>query len=209
MAEGELGAIFRGVAKDAAAAGRNAAESVARFVEKAAEIEEKNVAELAAADARAAERLQAAGRKTAERGSAVSDAGPRGPWPVSEGVPGPAKGQKLTAPNKRHTISGAKHGETKGENTVTLRGYENTLRDDTRLIAEGRATFDPDTQLYEVNGRTYRVKGTGTVFPSLAPGSCSSIGMNTRHCNISPRLMVTWAPFVSFSTIRFSGTIRT
>jgi hypothetical protein len=168
MAEGELGAVFRGLAKDAAAAGRNAAESVAKFAEKTAEIEEKNVAELAAADARAAERLQAALRNAGK--DAESAGGAPGPWPVSEGVPGPAKGQQLTAPNKRHTIAGAKSGETKGENTVTLRGFENTLKEDTQQIAEGRATFDPDTQLYEVNGRSYRVKNGGTVFPVSGTG---------------------------------------
>jgi hypothetical protein len=166
MAEGELGAVFRGLAKDAATAGRNAAQSIARFTEKTAAIEERNVADLAAADARAVERLRATGRNGIEAGEGAS----RGPWPVAEGVAGPAKGKELTAPNKRHTISGAKHGEVKVDNTVALRGHEDLLKEDTLLIAGGCASYDKVTQLYKVNGRTYQVKSTGTVFPVSGPG---------------------------------------
>ncbi len=36
--------------------------------------------------------------------------------------------------------------------------------------AKGRAKLLPDNNTYEINGRTYRVEDTGTVFPVPGPG---------------------------------------
>ncbi|MEW1866548.1 hypothetical protein AB0399_40315 [Streptomyces sp. NPDC088194] len=98
-------------------------------------------------------------------------AGPgKGPFPVSESVKGPAKGKSLRLPNKRHTISGAASGNIDKENTVILRGCEQQVNQDIADIAAGRAEFRAKTNLYEINGRTYRVKDTGTVFPCSGTG---------------------------------------
>ncbi|UWE13329.1 WXG100-like domain-containing protein [Actinacidiphila bryophytorum] len=98
-------------------------------------------------------------------------AGPgKGPWPVSESVIGPAKGKSLRLPNKRHTISGSASGNIDTKNTVILRGYEQQVNQDIAEIAAGRAVFREKANLYEINGRTYRVKNTGTVFPCSGTG---------------------------------------
>lgn len=36
--------------------------------------------------------------------------------------------------------------------------------------AKGRAKLVPDNNMYEINGRAYRVEDTGTVFPESGPG---------------------------------------
>jgi hypothetical protein len=154
MASGESEAAVRGAASAIAATGHDAAASVARLTEEAAAVQERIVADVEAADREAAARVAAASG--------------RGRFPVAPGVPGPAKNKVLTAPNKRHTIPGAKHGEVKGDNTVTLRGYESVLRADTERIAAGEAHFN--AQVYTVDGRSYVVKGNGTVFPISGPG---------------------------------------
>ena len=63
MAEGELGAVFRALARDAAEAARKIAESAAKLAERTAEIEETNLAALAKTDAKAADAITAAGKK--------------------------------------------------------------------------------------------------------------------------------------------------
>jgi hypothetical protein len=85
MADGELGAVFRALAKDAAQAAEHASESIAKVTEQTANIEERNVSEILEADAKAADRIGAAGKKgtpeTAGAGTRPVPAGP--PWPVA------------------------------------------------------------------------------------------------------------------------------
>lgn len=100
-------------------------------------------------------------------------AGPGGdgpPWPVADSVEGTARGRSLTPPNKRHTVSGARRGEVKADNTVYLRGYEHVAATDVQAIAAGQAVWHPMEQQYEVNGRRYGVKTTGTVYPISGTG---------------------------------------
>jgi ribosomal 50S subunit-associated protein YjgA (DUF615 family) len=63
MAEGELGAIFKGLAKDAAEAAGNITESMAKLAERTADIEESNVAKVLKLDEKAAEDIAAAPRR--------------------------------------------------------------------------------------------------------------------------------------------------
>jgi hypothetical protein len=156
MASGESEAAVRGAASAIAATGHDAASSVARLTEEAAAAQERVVAAVEAADVEAAARVAAASG--------------RGRFPVAVGVPGPAKNKVLTVPHQRHTVAGAKHGRIKGDNTVTLRGWEGVLRADTERIAAGGAKFDAPTNTYEVDGRIYGVKGDGLVFPMSGPG---------------------------------------
>ncbi|MEU9478552.1 hypothetical protein [Streptomyces sp. NPDC048191] len=96
----------------------------------------------------------------------------RGPWPVADGVEGPAAGKDLMTPNARHTVSGAAHsGKNILEaNSVILRGYEQQVNQDIADIAAGRGAWDDQTSRYEVNGRTYGVESTGRVFPDSGRG---------------------------------------
>ncbi|MEU0202652.1 MULTISPECIES: hypothetical protein [unclassified Streptomyces] len=95
---------------------------------------------------------------------------PTNEWQAVDDVPGPAAGKKLRFPNKRHTVGGAGSGQVKERNTVILRGNEGLVRADIEAIAKGRAKLLPDRNTYEINGRTYRVEDTGTVFPVSGPG---------------------------------------
>jgi hypothetical protein len=60
MAGGELPAVFRALAQDAAEGAEKAAESLAKVTEQTANIEESNVSEVLEADAKAADRITAA-----------------------------------------------------------------------------------------------------------------------------------------------------
>jgi hypothetical protein len=168
MAEGELGAVFRGLAKDAAETAERMTASMAKVTEQTADIEEKNVAELVESDARAAERIAAAGGKSEAEKAGAATSGP--PWPVSDDVVGPARGKGLKPPNDRHTVSGARSGEIRPDNTVILRGNEQAVKDDVREIAAGNAEWDNGAAVYRINGRAYRVEQQGTVFPVSGAG---------------------------------------
>jgi len=172
MAEGELGAVFRALAKDAAEAAEKASESIAKVAEQTANIEERNVAEILDADAKAADRITATGGKGASEtvgaGTRPVPAGP--PWPVADDVQGAARGKTLNPPNARHTVAGARSGMVGRRNSVVLRGNEDAMRDDIAQIAAGNARWDGPTSRYEINGRTYGVEPTGTVYPDSGPG---------------------------------------
>ncbi|UUN28923.1 Hint domain-containing protein [Streptomyces sp. FIT100] len=91
-------------------------------------------------------------------------------WPAGDNVKGPAAGKVLKRPHWRHTVKGAAKGEVKEKNTVILEETRAKVDEDIKAIAEGRAELLPDGNTYRVNGRTYEVKGNGTVFPKDGPG---------------------------------------
>jgi len=123
-------------------------------------------------DAKAAEQITAAGKKgTAEAAGVGARPVPAGPpWPVAEGVDGAARGKTLNPPNARHTVAGARSGMVRPDNSVVLRGNEDAMRDDVAQIAAGNARWNPATNRYEINGRSYGVETNGTVFPDSGPG---------------------------------------
>jgi hypothetical protein len=114
------------------------------------------------------ERGAGAGSAGTPSGAAVPPPGP--PWPARDDIRGAARGKDLNAPNRRHTVAGARHGEVGAVNSVILRGNENLVRDDIARIAAGDARWLPETNRYEINGRTYGVEPSGTVFPDSGPG---------------------------------------
>jgi hypothetical protein len=63
MSEGELAAVFKGLAEDAGEAGEQIAESVAKFTDETADIEDANVARTLAADADTARAAAAIGKE--------------------------------------------------------------------------------------------------------------------------------------------------
>ncbi|MDG4785352.1 hypothetical protein O7626_05290 [Micromonospora sp. WMMD1102] len=89
---------------------------------------------------------------------------------AGDDVPGPARGRDLRVPHPRHTVAGSRNGEVKDPSTVYLRGYEDAARGDVEQIAAGNARWNPETQRYEVNGRSYGVESNGTVFPDSGDG---------------------------------------
>ncbi|WP_306212352.1 hypothetical protein [Actinoplanes sp. RD1] len=56
------------------------------------------------------------------------------------------------------------------DNTVYLRGFEDVAHRDVRAIAAGDAAWNPETQRYEINGRSYGVEERGRVFPDSGAG---------------------------------------
>src|SRR5262249_21173524 len=121
------------------------------------------------ADSNAADRITAAGGKgTSGAGSGPVPAGP--PWPVADGVDGAARGKTLNPPNARHTVAGARSGKGRAHHSGGLRGNEDAMRDDVAQIAAGNASWNPATNRYEINGRSYGVEPSGTVFPDSGPG---------------------------------------
>jgi hypothetical protein len=56
------------------------------------------------------------------------------------------------------------------DNTVYLGGYERVATQDVQAIAAGHAVWNPETQRYEINGRSYGVEPNGTVFPDSGTG---------------------------------------
>jgi hypothetical protein len=69
MADGELAAVFKALAKDAAEAAGKITESVAKLSEQTADIEESNVAKLLDLDAKSAEDIASVGKSEAVSGS--------------------------------------------------------------------------------------------------------------------------------------------
>ncbi|GAA3955078.1 WXG100 family type VII secretion target [Actinoplanes auranticolor] len=101
-------------------------------------------------------------------GAVVPPTGP--PWPARDDIRGAARGKDLNPPHARHTATGARHGEVRADNSVYLRGHENVFHDDVAQIAAGNAQWHPETNRYEINGRTYGIEPSGTVFPDSGPG---------------------------------------
>jgi len=166
MSGGELGAVFRGLARDAGEAASKATESMAGLIEKTADIEDGNARAVLAADARAARRIRTAGQPP---GSA-DEGTPGPPWPARSDMPGAARGRNLDVPHPRHYLTGVRSGRVDAKNTVILRGYDEAVRNDIRLIADGRAEWNQDAQRYQVNGRVYGIESTGRVYPDSGVG---------------------------------------
>ncbi|MGW4855313.1 WXG100-like domain-containing protein [Streptomyces sp. NPDC004288] len=100
-----------------------------------------------------------------------SGSGPgRGPWPASSELKGPAAGKELKPPNARHTVSGSASGEVKENNSVILRGHQESVSQDIADLASGKGTYVKELDRYEVNGRTYGVEDSGRVYPDSGPG---------------------------------------
>ncbi|WP_329317953.1 WXG100-like domain-containing protein [Streptomyces sp. NBC_01262] len=109
--------------------------------------------------------------RMADEGNGATGSGPgRGPWPAQGNLVGPAASKSLKFPNARHTVSGSSSGEVKAANSVILRGHEQDIAKDISDIAKGKATFNEKTQHYEINGRSYGVEGSGTVYPVRGAG---------------------------------------
>jgi hypothetical protein len=88
---------------------------------------------------------------------------PRGP------VQGPAGKTPLKPPNKRHDLNNIRpNSPSKERNTVVLPGTD--VAADLDDIAVGRANWNADRNCYEVNGRSYGVEASGTVYPISGPG---------------------------------------
>lgn len=118
----------------------------------------------------AAERTAGVGSRTAEPspGTRAVPDGP--PWPAGDDIAGSARGKSLNPVNKRHTLSGVRSGMIKEDNSVILPGNEQAVNDDIAQIAAGNAQWNPETQRYEINGRSYGVEPSGTVFPDGGDG---------------------------------------
>ncbi|WP_305787352.1 hypothetical protein [Symbioplanes lichenis] len=84
-------------------------------------------------------------------------------------VAGPAAKIPLKPPHPRHNLNSIrpKH-PPKDKNTIVLPGTD--VSGDLADISTGRATWQPESNTYEVNGRSYKVESSGTVFPVSGPG---------------------------------------
>ncbi|MBL1083089.1 hypothetical protein JK359_14030 [Streptomyces actinomycinicus] len=115
--------------------------------------------------------MRTGGSEAGGAGAGGAGAG-KGPWPAVSGVEGPAGGKTLRPPNARHTVSGAAHSgrNVREANSVVLRGYEQDIHQDIADIAAGKGAWDDATSRYEINGRTYGVEDTGTMYPDSGTG---------------------------------------
>lgn len=114
---------------------------------------------------------QSSSSSSSGSGGTSGSGGPgKGPWQAADNIKGPAAGKELRFPNSRHTVSGSKSGEVKETNSVIVRGRETEVAQDISDIARGKARFDGNTERYVVNGRSYGVEKTGTVYPDSGPG---------------------------------------
>ena len=100
-------------------------------------------------------------------GSAGASSG--SPAEGAELVKGPAAKISLKPPNSRHNLNNVRpKSPAKDKNTVVLPGTD--VAGDLAGIAAGRGRWVEETSRYEINGRTYAVESTGTVFPDSGPG---------------------------------------
>ncbi|MFH8589716.1 WXG100 family type VII secretion target [Streptomyces celluloflavus] len=108
--------------------------------------------------------------RNTEGSAGAGGSGGRTSWEAGENIPGSARGKSLKAPHPRHTWGGIKRGPAKEDNTVILPGHNQTIKEEIADIAAGKAAWNPETQVYEINGRSYVVEPSGTVFPKSGPG---------------------------------------
>lgn len=89
---------------------------------------------------------------------------------TSKPVEGPAANTDPRPPNDRHNLNRVgKNSPAKNENTIILPGTD--VAGDIADIKAGHATWNPETQRYEVNGRTYGMElPKGTLFPDSGEG---------------------------------------
>jgi hypothetical protein len=71
MSEGELAAVFKGLAEDAGEAGGEISESIAKFTDETADIEDANIARTLAVDADAARPANAIGQQAEAEATAA------------------------------------------------------------------------------------------------------------------------------------------
>jgi hypothetical protein len=84
-------------------------------------------------------------------------------------VPGPAAKVPLKPPNNRHNLNSIRPSNpAKGKNTTVLPGTD--VAADLADISAGGGAWNAESNRYEVNGRSYAVEPTGTVFPESGPG---------------------------------------
>ncbi len=86
-------------------------------------------------------------------------------------VQGPAANTEPRPPNNRHNLNQIRRkSPAKDENTVVLPGTD--VNGDIAAIKSGDATWNPETQRYELdNGRSYGMElPKGTLFPDSGPG---------------------------------------
>jgi hypothetical protein len=75
----------------------------------------------------------------------------------------------LKPPNNRHNLDSIRpKNPAKEKNTIVLPGTD--VAADLADISAGRGTWVAEANRYEINGRTYAVESTGTVFPVAGPG---------------------------------------
>jgi hypothetical protein len=75
----------------------------------------------------------------------------------------------LNPPNKRHNLNSIRpKSPAKEKNTIVLPGTD--VAADLAGISEGRGKWISASNMYEINGRSYAVESTGTVFPVSGPG---------------------------------------
>ncbi|MFE3885320.1 WXG100 family type VII secretion target [Streptomyces lydicus] len=110
--------------------------------------------------------------RNAEGGGGASGRPKVSGWEAASHVKGPAAGRILKRPHDRHTIGGAGRAgkNIEEKNTVILPGYSQEVERDIVGIAEGKASYLPGRDRYEINGRTYGVHENGTVYPDRGPG---------------------------------------
>ncbi|MEU4205538.1 hypothetical protein AB0F64_37200, partial [Streptomyces sp. NPDC026294] len=110
------------------------------------------------------------GRPLLRNTTGSGGSGGRSTWEAGQDVAGAARGKTLKAPHPRHTWGGIKRGPAKEDNTVILPGYNQAVKDEISEIAAGKAAWNAERQVYEINGRSYAVEPSGTVFPVSGPG---------------------------------------
>ena len=106
----------------------------------------------------------------AQQGRAGTGAGPGGGTQGAGPVSGPAANIPLRPPNAgRHNLNSVRlKSRSNDDNTIVLPGTD--VAGDLDGIAAGQGKWVPETNRYEINGRTYGVEPTGTVFPVSGPG---------------------------------------
>jgi uncharacterized protein YukE len=89
--------------------------------------------------------------------------------PVNRPASGPAGKVPLRRPNSRHNLNDIRpNSPSKQRNTIVLPGTD--VATDLDDIAAGRGTWNLERHCYEVNGRSYGVETSGTVYPISGPG---------------------------------------
>jgi hypothetical protein len=168
MADGELGAVFRALAKRAAESGERIAGRMSAFTHETADAVEENARNLTRSDANAQARLEAAGRRAASAEDVKAAAATAGN-PIEYGVDGLGRATLIDAKGYTHVVgetldnaeaedaynfmNGQLDRSGAGYDSATGNGARYYPQDDSSPISEKTRRILPDGTI-EISGTT-------------------------------------------------------
>ncbi|HEX3786677.1 MAG TPA: hypothetical protein VHW44_02345 [Pseudonocardiaceae bacterium] len=171
MADGELGAVFKGLAEDADDAGGKIANSAARIAEDAADKEDGNLADTLADDAQSADKITAAGNGEVPPEDAAPSTTPEEQAPPGEpAAPTPTYTEPSGTPDPNATPGGRVTRIGADNDAATTRSLQ---RENESAATLAKAGYDVEQNPNVPGNLNPDYKVEGEVFDNYAPSTAN------------------------------------